>query len=126
MSCRRRFLSSSCSCFPCRSRVVRWFSPLEKLLYRIAGVDPSAEMGWKQYTIVTLAFNVIGLAFLYLILRIQGVLPGNPQQLGAMTPDGAFDTAISFVSNTNWQDYSGEQTVSYLTQMLGFTVQNFL
>jgi K+-transporting ATPase ATPase A chain len=108
------------------SRVVRWFSPLEKLLYRIAGVDPSAEMGWKQYTIVTLAFNVIGLAFLYLILRIQGVLPGNPQQLGAMTPDGAFDTAISFVSNTNWQDYSGEQTVSYLTQMLGFTVQNFL
>ncbi|CAB3748665.1 potassium-transporting ATPase subunit KdpA [Paraburkholderia solisilvae] len=108
------------------SRVVRWFGPLEKLLYRIAGVDPSAEMGWKQYTIVTLAFNVIGLAFLYLILRIQGVLPGNPQQLGAMTPDGAFDTAISFVSNTNWQDYSGEQTVSYLTQMLGFTVQNFL
>jgi potassium-transporting ATPase potassium-binding subunit len=108
------------------SRVVRWFSPLEKLLYRIAGVDSSAEMGWKQYTVVTLAFNVLGLAFLYLILRIQGVLPGNPQGLGAMTPDGAFDTAISFVSNTNWQDYSGEQTVSYLTQMLGFTVQNFL
>src|SRR6185437_2306442 len=89
-------------------------------------VDSSAEMGWKQYTIVTLAFNVLGLAFLYLILRVQGVLPGNPQQLGAMTPDGAFDTAISFVTNTNWQDYSGEQTVSYLTQMLVFTVQNFL
>ncbi|QYD70255.1 potassium-transporting ATPase subunit KdpA [Paraburkholderia edwinii] len=108
------------------SRVVRWFRPLENGLYRIAGVDPSAEMGWKQYTIATLAFNVIGLAFLYVILRIQGVLPGNPQQFGPMTPDAAFNTAISFVSNTNWQDYAGEQTVSYLTQMLGFTVQNFL
>jgi K+-transporting ATPase ATPase A chain len=108
------------------SRVVRMFSPLEKLLYRIAGVDSSAEMDWKQYTIVTLAFNVIGLGFLYLLLRVQGILPGNPQQLGAMTPDAAFNTAISFVTNTNWQDYSGEQTVSYLTQMLGFTVQNFL
>ncbi|MFC0402740.1 potassium-transporting ATPase subunit KdpA [Paraburkholderia rhizosphaerae] len=108
------------------SRVVRWFGPLEKLLYRIAGVNSSAEMGWKQYAIVTVAFNVFGMLFLYLILRVQGLLPGNPQQMTAMTPDAAFNTAVSFVTNTNWQDYSGEQAVSYLTQMLGFTVQNFL
>ncbi len=108
------------------SRVVRFFGPLERALYRIAGVDSSAEMGWKQYAVVTVAFNVLGMLFLYAILRLQGMLPGNPQQLGAMTVDGAFNTAVSFVTNTNWQDYSGEQTVSYLTQMLGFTVQNFL
>jgi potassium-transporting ATPase potassium-binding subunit len=108
------------------SRVVRWFSPLEKLLFRIAGVDSSAEMGWKQYAMVTIAFNALGMLFLYLILRIQNFLPGNPQQMVAMTPDAAFNTAVSFVTNTNWQDYSGEQAVSYVTQMLGFTVQNFL
>ncbi|HEY3598920.1 MAG TPA: potassium-transporting ATPase subunit KdpA [Paraburkholderia sp.] len=108
------------------SRIVRLFAPLERCLFRIAGVDSSAEMGWKQYAIVTVAFNVLGMFFLYAVLRLQGMLPGNPQALSAMTVDGAFDTAVSFVTNTNWQDYSGEQTVSYLTQMLGFTVQNFL
>src|SRR6201996_2913468 len=108
------------------SRVVRFGGPLERVLYRIAGVDSSAEMSWKHYAIATIALNALGTLFLYLILRIQGVLPGNPQQLGAMSVDGAFNTAVSFVSNTNWQDYTPEQTVSYLTQMLGLTVQNFL
>ncbi|SMG01197.1 potassium-transporting ATPase subunit KdpA [Burkholderia singularis] len=108
------------------SVVVRVFGPLERALYRLAGVDPAAEMGWKQYAIATIAFNVLGVLFLYALLRVQGLLPGNPQGLGAMTVDGAFNTAVSFVTNTNWQDYTPEQTVSYLTQMLGLTVQNFL
>jgi len=108
------------------SRVVRIFGPLERVLYRLAGVDPAKEMSWKGYAIAVVAFNVFGLAFLYVMLRIQQWLPGNPQQFGALTPDSAFNTAVSFVSNTNWQDYSGEQTMSYLTQMLGLTVQNFL
>ncbi|WP_175831459.1 potassium-transporting ATPase subunit KdpA [Burkholderia cepacia] len=108
------------------SRVVRVFGPLERVLYRIAGVDAVSEMNWKQYAIATIAFNALGALFLYGLLRLQGFLPGNPQQFGAMTVDGAFNTAVSFVTNTNWQDYTPEQTVSYLTQMLGLTVQNFL
>ncbi|WP_322033328.1 potassium-transporting ATPase subunit KdpA [Paraburkholderia sp. J76] len=109
-----------------RSRVVRLFAPLENLLYRVAGVDPQAEMNWKRYAFATISFNVLGVGFLYVLLRIQGWLPGNPQQFGPMTADGALNTAVSFVTNTNWQDYTPEQTVSYLTQMLGLTVQNFL
>ncbi|WP_175944959.1 potassium-transporting ATPase subunit KdpA [Burkholderia pyrrocinia] len=108
------------------SRVVRVFGPLERALYRIAGIDAGSEMNWKQYAIATIAFNALGALFLYGLLRLQGFLPGNPQQFGAMTVDGAFNTAVSFVTNTNWQDYTPEQTVSYLAQMLGFTVQNFL
>ncbi len=108
------------------ARVVRVFGPLERALYRIAGVDAGTEMNWKQYTVATIAFNALGVLFLYALLRLQGFLPGNPQQFGAMTPDGAFNTAVSFVANTNWQDYTPEQTVSYLSQMLGLTVQNFL
>ncbi|RAQ02250.1 potassium-transporting ATPase subunit KdpA [Burkholderia cepacia] len=108
------------------SRVVRVFGPIERALYRIAGVDAGSEMNWKQYAIATIAFNALGALFLYGLLRLQGFLPGNPQQFGAMTVDGAFNTAVSFVTNTNWQDYTPEQTVSYLTQMLGLTVQNFL
>ncbi|MBR7987374.1 potassium-transporting ATPase subunit KdpA [Burkholderia cenocepacia] len=108
------------------SRVVRVFGPLERALYRVAGVDAGTEMNWKQYTVATIAFNALGVLFLYALLRLQGFLPGNPQQFGAMTPDGAFNTAVSFVANTNWQDYTPEQTVSYLSQMLGLTVQNFL
>jgi K+-transporting ATPase ATPase A chain len=107
------------------SRVLRVGGPIEWLLYRVAGVDPSTEMSWKHYAIATIAFNALGVVFLYLLLRVQGWLPGNPQQFGAMTVDGAFNTAISFVTNTNWQDYTPEQTVGYLTQMLGLTVQNF-
>ncbi|MPV65753.1 potassium-transporting ATPase subunit KdpA [Burkholderia sp. BE17] len=108
------------------SRVVRVFGPLERVLYRIAGVDAGSEMNWKQYAVATIAFNALGALFLYGLLRLQGFLPGNPQQFGAMTVDGAFNTAVSFVTNTNWQDYTPEQTVSYLAQMLGLTVQNFL
>ncbi|RQR64923.1 potassium-transporting ATPase subunit KdpA [Burkholderia sp. Bp9126] len=108
------------------SRVVRVFGPLERALYRVAGVDAGREMSWKQYAVATIAFNALGALFLYGLLRLQGLLPGNPQQFGAMTVDGAFNTAVSFVTNTNWQDYTPEQTVSYLTQMLGLTVQNFL
>ncbi|PAJ82177.1 potassium-transporting ATPase subunit KdpA [Burkholderia ubonensis] len=108
------------------SRVVRVFGPLERALYRIAGIDAGREMNWKQYALATVAFNALGALFLYALLRLQGLLPGNPQQFGAMTVDGAFNTAVSFVTNTNWQDYTPEQTVSYLTQMLGLTVQNFL
>ncbi len=108
------------------SRVVRVFGPLERALYRVAGVDAGSEMNWKQYAVATIAFNALGALFLYGLLRLQGFLPGNPQQFGAMTVDGAFNTAVSFVTNTNWQDYAPEQTVSYLTQMLGLTVQNFL
>ncbi|MEB2602211.1 potassium-transporting ATPase subunit KdpA [Burkholderia cenocepacia] len=108
------------------SRVVRVFGPLERALYRVAGVDAGTEMNWKQYAVAMIAFNALGVLFLYGLLRLQGFLPGNPQQFGAMTPDGAFNTAVSFVANTNWQDYAPEQTVSYLSQMLGLTVQNFL
>ncbi|WP_153102167.1 potassium-transporting ATPase subunit KdpA [Paraburkholderia hayleyella] len=108
------------------ARVVRFCGALERVLYRMAGVDPGAEMSWRSYALATLAFNVLGVLVLYGLLRLQGALPGNPQHLGAMSPDGAFNTAVSFVSNTNWQDYSPEQTVGYLAQMLGFTVQNFL
>ncbi|KVO54469.1 potassium-transporting ATPase subunit KdpA [Burkholderia stagnalis] len=108
------------------ARVVRVFGPLERALYRVAGVDAGREMSWKQYAVATIAFNALGALFLYGLLRLQGFLPGNPQQFGAMTVDGAFNTAVSFVTNTNWQDYTPEQTVSYLTQMLGLTVQNFL
>ncbi|WP_175970414.1 potassium-transporting ATPase subunit KdpA [Burkholderia sp. BCC0322] len=99
--------------------------PIETSLYRLAGVDPSAEMSWKHYAIAVLAFNALGVAVVYGVLRIQQWLPGNPQSFGPMTPDGAFNTAVSFVTNTNWQDYTPEQTVSYLTQMAALTVQNF-
>ncbi|MGF6723870.1 K+-transporting ATPase ATPase A chain [Paraburkholderia sp. GAS41] len=108
------------------SRVVRFGGPLERLLYRIAGVDSSAEMSWKHYAVAAVAFNVLGVLVLYLLLRVQGWLPGNPQQFGPMSVDSAFNTAVSFVTNTNWQDYTPEQTVGYLTQMLGLTVQNFV
>ncbi|MGF6904669.1 potassium-transporting ATPase subunit KdpA [Paraburkholderia sp. GAS348] len=108
------------------SRVVRFGGPLERVLYRIAGVDSSTEMSWKHYAIATVAFNVLGVLVLYLLLRVQGWLPGNPQAFGPMSVDGAFNTAVSFVTNTNWQDYTPEQTAGYLTQMLGLTVQNFL
>jgi potassium-transporting ATPase potassium-binding subunit len=100
--------------------------PIEHLLYKIAGVDAQAEMSWKRYAVAVLLFNALGALAVYAILRLQQWLPANPQSFGAMTPDAAFDTAVSFATNTNWQDYGGESTVSYLTQMLAFTVQNFL
>src|SRR5260370_26620895 len=106
------------------SRVVRVGGAVERFLYRVAGVDPNAEMSWKQYAVATIALNVLGTVFLYALLRMQQWLPGNPQQFGPMTGDGAFNTAVSFATNTNWQDYTPEQLVSSLTQLLGFTVHN--
>jgi K+-transporting ATPase, KdpA len=102
------------------------FAPLERAIYRLAGVDPAAESNWKRYTLDVLLFNLVGFIFVYLLQRMQGVLPLNPQGFGAITPDSSFNTAVSFVSNTNWQGYGGEATMSYLTQMLGLGVQNFV
>jgi potassium-transporting ATPase potassium-binding subunit len=101
-------------------------SPLERLVYRVAGVDPRSEQDWKQYSLALLAFNLTGLVVVYLLQRLQGLLPLNPQRLGAVAPDSAFNTAVSFATNTNWQGYGGETTMSYLTQMVGLGVQNFL
>src|SRR6185503_4983856 len=84
------------------------------------------EMGWKTYTVTMLLFNFAGLLVVYLLQRLQGVLPLNPQGLAAVSPDSSFNTAVSFATNTNWQGYGGETTMSYLTQMLGLAVQNFL
>jgi K+-transporting ATPase ATPase A chain len=100
--------------------------PIERLIYRIVGIRADEEMDWKTYALTMLLFGFAGLLLLYAIQRLQSVLPLNPQNLGAVRPDLAFDTAVSFVTNTNWQSYSGETTMSYLTQMLGLTVQNFL
>ncbi|MDE2203139.1 MAG: potassium-transporting ATPase subunit KdpA [Burkholderiaceae bacterium] len=103
-----------------------WLSPIERLFYRVAGVNPEAEMGWKRYAMAVIIVNVLGALAVYALQRAQQWLPLNPQGFGAITPDSSFNTAISFVSNTNWQGYSGESTMSYLTQMLGLAVQNFL
>ncbi|RKP43723.1 potassium-transporting ATPase subunit KdpA [Trinickia fusca] len=108
------------------SRIVRLGGPIERFFYRLAGVDANAEMNWKHYALATIAFNVLGTIFTYGLLRVQQWLPGNPQQFGPMTVDSAFNTAVSFATNTNWQDYTPEATVSYLTQMLGLATHNFL
>ncbi len=104
-------------------RVLGW---LERLIYRICGVAPEVEMGWKGYAIAMMLFNLVGLLAVYLLQRLQGVLPLNPQAFGAVSADSSFNTAVSFATNTNWQGYGGETTMSYLTQMLGLTVQNFV
>src|SRR5512133_2036488 len=104
----------------------RVFGLLERLVYRVAGIDTEEEMNWKTYAIAVMIFNVLGLIFVYLLQRLQGILPLNPQGLGAVTPDSAWNTATSFATNTNWQGYGGEVTMSYLSQMLGLTVQNFV
>ena len=100
--------------------------PVERLFYGAAGIDPEKGQGWVGYTASLLAFNGAGFALLYVILRAQGVLPLNPLHLAGMSPHLAFNTAISFVTNTNWQSYSGESTLSNLTQMGGLAVQNFM
>src|SRR5712691_3603664 len=99
---------------------------LERLIYRLAGVRPGEEMGWKAYAIAMLLFNAAGLFVVYGLQRVQGVLPLNPQGFGAVSADSSFNTAASFATNTNWQGYGGESTMSYLTQMVGLTVQNFV
>jgi potassium-transporting ATPase potassium-binding subunit len=98
---------------------------LEAPLFRIAGIRPEHESGWLRYTTGLLIFNGLGVLAVYALQRLQGVLPFNPQAMAAVSPDSAFNTAISFVTNTNWQGYGGESTMSYLTQMLALAVQNF-
>ncbi len=100
--------------------------PVERLIYRLSGVDSGEDMNWKTYAIAMLVFNVLGLLAVYALQRLQAFLPLNPQGLGPVTPDSSWNTAVSFASNTNWQGYGGEVTMSYLTQMLGLTVQNFV
>jgi potassium-transporting ATPase potassium-binding subunit len=100
--------------------------PIERGIYKAAGVSESREMNWKQYTLALLLVNFIGFVAVYLLQRLQGFLPLNPQDLPAASPDSSFNTAVSFASNTNWQGYAGEATMSYLTQMVGLGVQNFL
>jgi K+-transporting ATPase ATPase A chain len=102
-----------------------WLAKIEHLLYRLAGVNPDSGMGWKGYAIALLVFNGIGALFVYAVQRLQFWLPGNPQGFANVSPDSAFNTAVSFVSNTNWQGYGGESTMSYLSQMLALTGQNF-
>jgi K+-transporting ATPase ATPase A chain len=100
--------------------------PVERGFYRLAGVDPAHEQDWFAYTLAMLAFSVAGFLVLYGVQRLQGLLPLNPRSFDAVAPDLAFNTAISFITNTNWQNYSGETTMSHLTQMLGLTVHNFV
>lgn len=104
----------------------RVVGPLERLIYRLCGVRQADEMNWKTYAVAMLLFNGAGFFALYALQRSQGFFPLNPQGFGAVAPDLAFNTAASFVTNTNWQAYGGETTLSYLTQMLGLTVQNFM
>ncbi len=100
--------------------------PVERLIYRFAGVRPDEEMDWKANAAAMLLFNAVGFAAVYALQRVQGFLPLNPQGFPAVPPDSSFNTAVSFASNTNWQGYGGETTMSYLTQMAGLTVQNFV
>ena len=100
--------------------------PIERLIYRAAGVKADEEMTWKTYAVAMIVFNVLGLLVVYALQRLQGFLPLNPQGLGAVSPDSSWNTATSFATNTNWQGYGGEVTMSYLSQMLGLAVQNFV
>ncbi len=106
--------------------LARILGPIERLIYRLSGVRPGEEMGWKTYAGTMLLFNLVGLLVVYALQRLQGLLPLNPQGLGAVSPDSSFNTAVSFATNTNWQGYGGETTMTYRTQMLGLTVQNFV
>ncbi len=104
----------------------RVLGPAERFIYRLAGIRADQEMGWKAYAVALMIFNALGFVAVYALQRFQALLPLNPQGLGAVTPDSSFNTAVSFITNTNWQGYGGETTMSYLTQMLGLTVQNFV
>jgi K+-transporting ATPase ATPase A chain len=106
--------------------LARILGPLERLIYRLSGVKADQETGWKGYALAMLLFNVAGFVLVYLLQRLQGILPLNPQGMGAVSADSSFNTAVSFATNTNWQGYGGETTMSYLTQMLALTVQNFV
>ena len=106
--------------------VTRWFGSIERGFYRLCRVDADTSMSWKQYALSMLMFNALGALLVYALQRLQAHLPWNPQQMSAVTADSSFNTAVSFITNTNWQGYGGESTMSYLTQMLGLGVQNFL
>jgi K+-transporting ATPase ATPase A chain len=101
-------------------------APLERGIYRLCGTDPAKEQHWTSYTIAMLAFSIAGFVSLYVLQRLQAALPFNPQGLGTVGPDLSFNTSVSFITNTNWQSYGGETTLSYLVQMLGLTVHNFV
>ncbi|MFN8618359.1 MAG: potassium-transporting ATPase subunit KdpA [Dehalococcoidia bacterium] len=100
--------------------------PVESAIYRVSGIDETREQGWRGYLFTCLGFNAAGFLLLYLILRLQGHLPMNPQDLPGLKPSLAFNTSVSFVTNTNWQSYGGESTMSYFSQMVGLTFQNFV
>jgi potassium-transporting ATPase potassium-binding subunit len=104
----------------------RFFGPVERLCYRLAGVHPEQGMTWRTYALAMLVFNFFSLLVVYAVQRVQGGLPLNPQDLGAVSADSSFNTAASFATNTNWQGYGGETTMSYFTQMVALTVQNFV
>src|SRR5262249_5997168 len=99
---------------------------VERATYKASGVDPQHEMRWTEYTVAVLLFNLIGLVLVYALQRLQHLLPLNPAALGQVSPDSSWNTAVSFATNTNWQGYGGESTMSYLTQMLALAVQNFV
>ncbi|GAB1718572.1 MAG: potassium-transporting ATPase potassium-binding subunit [Nitrosospira sp.] len=105
---------------------LNWMKKTENFFYRLAGIPLDSEMEWKDYALALLVFNTLGALVVYAVQRLQAWLPLNPQVLGNVSPDSSFNTAISFATNTNWQGYGGESTMSYLTQMLALTVQNFL
>ncbi|MBI5354757.1 MAG: potassium-transporting ATPase subunit KdpA [Chloroflexi bacterium] len=109
-----------------RTFLDRVLVPVERFIYRLSGVKPDEDMNWKTYAVAVMLFNVFGLLLVYALQRLQAVLPLNPQGLGAVTPDSSWNTAVSFATNTNWQGYGGEVTMSYFSQMLGLTVQNFV
>jgi len=100
--------------------------PVERGFYRLAGIDPAEDQSWWAYARAMIVFHIVGFTFLYLLLRLQDLLPFNPQGMSAVAPDLAGNTSVSFLTNTNWQNYGGESTMSYLSQMAGLTVQNFL
>src|SRR6187399_814274 len=100
--------------------------PVERLVYRLTGVDESREMRWTEYAVAVLLFGVVSMLVLYTMQRVQQLLPFNPQGFGAVAPALAFNTAVSFTTNTNWQAYSGESTMSYFTQMAGLAYHNFV
>jgi K+-transporting ATPase ATPase A chain len=109
-----------------RVALSRVAAPVERLFYRLSGVEPAREQSWFVYTLSMLAFSLVGFLSLYALQRLQHVLPLNPQGFDGVAPDLAFNTSLSFITNTNWQNYGGETTMSHLTQMLGLTVHNFL
>ncbi|MEO6854406.1 MAG: potassium-transporting ATPase subunit KdpA, partial [Rhodoferax sp.] len=107
-------------------RIPGWMRRVEAPLYKLAGTDPDKSMHWAHYALALLAFNTLGALVVYALQRLQVWLPLNPQGMAAVSADSSFNTAVSFVTNTNWQGYGGESTMGYLTQMLGLAVQNFL